>query len=315
MSTKKSTTKEKEKEKEKRTEDSRRRSGDFELVLDSTPNSSSSSHTDPNETILSLLTDITKRLASVESSVDKKAKKTKKKEPKVSPKKKNALSKSEVLPGSSDSDQDEDEDEDFDEEERRRRRIADIQSNISASNSSLPDIRFDKARSQHEYEFLQLLMAVMDDPVFSPDEKYMMVVETVEARAAILITAQEDGWGVAAELELFDNPKKAFLRRFRKDIDGARKRHSAKAKTKVVYVSSSAVKDTGTKGLGGSKGSFGASSFGSTGVAVKKNTPNDRRCFICDSKDHFANRCPSKGKGNTSGATQRDSSVGSSSNK
>ena len=68
MSTKKSTTKEKEKEKEKRTEDSRRRPGDFEPVLDSTPNSSSSSHTDPNETILSLLTDITKRLASVESS-------------------------------------------------------------------------------------------------------------------------------------------------------------------------------------------------------------------------------------------------------
>ena len=73
-------------------------------------------------------------------------------------------------------------------------------------------------------------MAALGDTQLSPEERYIMLGELIEARAAILITAHEDGWGVAAELELFDNPKKAFLRRFSKDIDNARKRHSTKPK-------------------------------------------------------------------------------------
>ena len=295
--------KEKEKEKEKRSDERRKSGGDFELIPDSA-SIPSSSVSDPSQAMMTIPQDIQKRLNKVESSSSGNAKKKeRKKEKKTSPRK-NALSKDIML---SDSDEEDDTDDERD-DEKRGRRFMELQCGSLSSPSSLPDVQFDKARSQHEYQFLQHLMATLEDTQLSPEDRYIMLGELIEARAAILITAHEDGWGVAAELELFDNPKKAFLRRFSKDIDNARKRHSTKAKTKVVYLptpSSGMQRTSSSKPTISSNGSLGSKAKGGGGGG-------DRRCYLCDSKDHFANRCALRKTSSSTTASASASSAGGS---
>src|SRR3990167_9158834 len=92
-------------------------------------------------------------------------------------------------------------------QEREGRSLGDV-------GSSLPEYKFEKSRNQHEYDFLRELSALLCHPDYPVMERLALVREAIETRGAVLITAQEDGWSVASELEFFETPTKSFMKKY-----------------------------------------------------------------------------------------------------
>lgn len=189
------------------------------------------------------------------------------------------------------SDSDSDESEEEKREERRDERRDEPRSFILPSSSSvqslLPPMKFDKARNQFEYDFLSEIAGIIQDTEegLSFQQKLILISEAVQARAAILITAQEEGWGVATEMDLFDSPKKAFLRRYQKTIDGARKRYSSKVSSNYSVKKETKRKAPSARVITPPTTVIAPSSSSSTTKGA---------CYICGSPSHYANKCPQK---------------------
>lgn len=170
----------------------------------------------------------------------------------------------------------------------------------------LPEVKFDKQRNQHEYDFLREVSLVIADPDASLVEKMSTIKEAIDTRAAILITAQEDGWSVASELDVFDSPKKNFMKRFEKDIASARKRAASKATVAAKSKSSKR------------KRSFKVPDSAPTPLAPERReirpvgnfrkSPLNSNCYVCGSSEHLANKC-SKRWNSSSGGGRSGSST------
>ena len=156
--------------------------------------------------------------------------------------------------------------------------------------SSLPDVKFDKPRNQHEYQFINALMMIAEDQERDAEDKLELIKDSLQARAVILITAQDEGWGVAAELDMFQTPKRLFMDSYAKVLEDARKRYNTKVKVikpkpKPKENSRPIIIQTPTPG--------GDPNQGRT---TKTGQPRGA-CYVCGELDHYANRCPKRPKG------------------
>ena len=181
-------------------------------------------------------------------------------------------------------------------QEREGRSLGDV-------GSSLPEYKFEKSRNQHEYDFLRELSALLCHPDYPVMERLALVREAIETRGAVLITAQEDGWSVASELEFFETPTKSFMKKYQKEIDTARVRASTKASLtskKSKHNKRSARKST-------------LQNDSADKVPVRSNAPSFRKgtfsssasCFVCGDSEHLANKCPKRWKGNGGSSEKR----------
>ena len=166
------------------------------------------------------------------------------------------------------------------------------------ADNLLPDVKFDKPRNQYEYDFLLEVLSIIEDNSGDIDEseKLELVKASIHARAAILITAQDEGWGVAGEMDLFQTPKKQFMKSYAKDVEEARKRYTSRVKPAAKNRYSKPVNPIiiQTSGGVGDNRSSGKSE-------PKRGESNRGACFVCGATDHFANRCPKRTKSGNGG--------------
>lgn len=165
-------------------------------------------------------------------------------------------------------------------------------------NFVLPEFKFEKSRNQHEYDFLREVTLVLADQESSLVDKVAWIKEAVETRAAILITAQEEGWSVASELDFFDSPKKAFMKKFQKELNSARKRASTKASLSAPKRAS---KRRSPASASSKVEKEPVRSSASSGFR-KTNYSTPAACFVCGSSDHLANKCGDRWKPSGSGS-------------